>query len=264
MNARTPIRLQTMPSWRCVVVACSILLGLLASRNVSGQAAQFSNNNQAGAPVILDRAVAVVNKHLILESDLEDEIRLSILEPNQGGELAPQRALQELISRTLIEQQIRQEDAQALAPTQEAVNARLAELRRVLPECVRQNCASDEGWKGFLLAHELTDERVEAYLRYRMEILAFIEQRFRQGIQISQQQVDAYYNDTLLPQYKAGETPPPLQQVAPRIQEILLQQQVNQLFSSWLTNLRQQGDVEVLDPALETADVQGGQGRADP
>ena len=64
------------------------------------------------------------------------------------------------------------------------------EIRKQLPACVRQNCATDAGWKAFLAAHGLTPERVESYLRYRLEILRFIEQRFRQGIQISPQQID--------------------------------------------------------------------------
>jgi hypothetical protein len=202
--------------------------------------------------VVLDRAVAVVNKHVILASDLDDEIRISVLDPNTVPrvEITRQQALDQLISRTLIEQQIRQQDIEAIEPSQEEVNARLHEIRAELPICVRQNCVSDAGWKAFLAAHGLTAERVEAYLRYRLEILRFIEQRFRQGIQISPQQIETYYHDTLLPQYAPGETVPPLDQVTPRIQEILLQQQVNMLFDNWLTNLRQQGDVEVLDPDL--------------
>ncbi len=214
-------------------------------------AAQASS---ASGLVVLDRAVAVVNKQVILASDLEDETRLSILEPNRsGGELTPQQALEDLISRTLIEQQMQQEDTQAIDPTQEELDARLQQLREQLPACVHENCASDAGWKSFLAAHGLTSGRVETYLRYRLEILSFIEQRFREGIQISQEQIAAYYRDTLLPQYKPGETVPTLDQVAPRIQEILLQQQVNELFGAWLANLRQQGNVEVLDPSLETA-----------
>jgi hypothetical protein len=94
---------------------------------------------------------------------------------------------------------------------------------------------------------------VEAFVGYQLEILNFIEQRFRQGIQISQQQIEDYYHQTLLPQYKLGETAPSLDQVAPRIQEILLEQQVNVLFDNWLNSMRQQGDVEVLDPALQAA-----------
>ncbi len=202
--------------------------------------------------VVLDRAVAVVNKHVILASDLDDEIRLSVLDPNTVPQvvLTRQQALDQLISRTLIQQQIREQDVEAIEASEAEVNTRLHEIRVELPNCVRQNCASDAGWKAFLTAHGLTEERVEAYLRYRLEILRFIEQRFRQGIQISPQQIDLYYHETLAPQYAPGETVPPLDQVAPRIQEILLQQQVNVLFDNWLTNLRQQGDVEVLDPNL--------------
>jgi len=202
--------------------------------------------------MVLDRAVAVVNKHVILASDLEDEIRLAVLDPDSDGhgQLTEPQALEKLITRALIEQQIRQEDMVAIEPSQEEVKARLHEIRTELPVCVRQDCASDAGWTAFLVAHGLTAGRVEAYLRDRLEILRFIEQRFRQGIQISPQQIDAYYHDTLLPQYAPGQTIPPLEKVAPRIQEILLQQQVNVLFDNWLTSLRQQGDVEILDPSL--------------
>ena len=44
-------------------------------------------------------------------------------------------------------------------------------------------------------------------------------------------------------------------QVSSRIEEILLQQRVNELLDNWLSNLRKQGQIEVLDPALETADA---------
>jgi hypothetical protein len=254
MRKSSPIRIEVLRRLTqiCVFAVCLMLAA-------TGRGRAQSNQNQASPPaqssVLLDRAVAVVNGHLILASDLDDEIRLSVLDPNQGGQgpLTPQRALEQLISRSLIEQQIRQEDAQTIEPSQAEVDARLAQIREQLPECVRQNCASDSGWKTFLSSHELAPERVEAYLRYRLEILRFIEQRFRQGIQISPQQIDSYYHDVLLPQYAPGDTIPPLDQVAPRIQEILLQRQVNVLFSSWLDNLRQEGEVEVLDPALAPA-----------
>jgi peptidyl-prolyl cis-trans isomerase SurA len=207
----------------------------------------------AQTPVMLDKVVAVVNRHAILASDIDEEIRLSVLDPARSGqaELTRQHALDQLISQTLIQQQIRREDLQAVEPKQEEVNERVEETRRVLPECVHQNCASEEGWKAFLAAHKLTPERVEVYFRYRLEILAFIEQRFRSGIHIPQQDIENYYRNTLLPQYKPGEDVPSLDKVAPRIEEILLQQQVNAMFDEWLTNLRNQGDVEVLDPSLE-------------
>jgi peptidyl-prolyl cis-trans isomerase SurA len=208
-------------------------------------------------PVVIDRVVAVVNNQAILASDIQDEIRLSVLDPVRGGmgTLTPQRALQQLIGRTLIQQQIRQEDEQAVAPTPEDLAARLKEIRTEIPACVRENCASDEGWKAFLAAHDLSEERVEAYLRYRVEILRFIEERFRQGIRITPQEIENYYRNTLLPQYSKPADIPPLDKVSQRIQEILLQQHVNALFDDWLNNLRKQGDIEILDQSLESPDA---------
>ena len=103
---------------------------------------------QAPAPAsqVLDRVVAVVNNQPILWSDITNEIRFSVLDPDQvDGTQTPQRALQELISRRLIEQQIGKEDASSAMPGDDEVKAREKEVRTELPACVRMNCATDAG-----------------------------------------------------------------------------------------------------------------------
>ena len=253
MRNRTKIRRISKrgPACAWAIVVC------LAAMKWSSASAQTAN------AVVLDHVVAVVNDQTILASDVDDEIRLAVLDPGQAGlgVLTPQRALDQLISRALIQQQIRQEDAQAAEPAQAEVDARLVEIRRELPACVHQNCASDAGWKAFLAAHGLKPERVESYLRYRVQILHFIEQRFRQGIRISPDEIEKYYRETLLPLYSPGDEIPPLDKVSSRIEEILLERQVNVLFDDWLANLRRQGDVEVLDPAFEAPKAQSGTGK---
>jgi hypothetical protein len=247
MRKQPPIRLHgagRVARWRTLFVCLAAAASILT----------HAQTPQPAAPVVLDRVVAVVNNQAILTSDVEDEIRLSVLDPGRGGlgVLTRARALDQLIGRALIEQQMHQEDTQAAEPSQDEVDARLIEIRKELPACVRENCASAAGWSAFLFTHALTPTLVETYLRHRVEILRFIEQRFRQGISISPQEVEAYYHNTLLPQYAKGETIPTFDLVSDRIQEILLQQRVNVLFDDWLSNLRKQGDIEVLDPALET------------
>jgi peptidyl-prolyl cis-trans isomerase SurA len=249
MGMARPIRLQSgvariapFPSSRAsTVLTLLLVLGL-----------QVKSQQPSSAPVVLDSVVAVVNNQAVLASDIDNEIRLSVLDPGRGGlgVLTPTRALDQLIGRALIQQQIRQEDAQAADPPQSEVDARLAQIRNELPACVHHDCASDAGWKRFLSDHQLTAESVAAYLRYRLEILRFIEQRFRQGISISPQEIETYYRLTLLPQYAKGEAIPSLDEVSSRIEEILLQQRVNLLFDDWLNNLRKQGQIEVLDPAF--------------
>jgi len=220
--------------------------------------AQESPEDPAGKQdVSIDRVIAIVNRQTILASDLEDELQISILDPSRNlvDKETPQQALDRLISRALIQQQIRQGDIGTPAPTAEEVANRLQELRTELPTCVRANCQSDAGWKAFLDEHNLTTSSVQNYIRSRIEILRFIELRFRQGIRITPEEIESYYREKLLPQYPAGVTPPPLQQVSARIEEILLQQRVNDLFSSWLANLRKQGQIQILAPELaSTAD----------
>ena len=253
MNNRPPMRLKIAlgPAWLWILAVCLAASGALPGR---------AQAPQPTSPAVLDRVVAVVNNQAILASDLDDEIRLSVLDQASVGLgiLTRKRALEQLISRALIQQQIRQEDAQAADPPPTEVDARLAEIRKELPVCIRQNCATEAGWKAFLAVHGLTQERVESYLRYRLQILRFIEQRFQPGIRVSPEEIESYYRGTLLPQYAAGEAIPPLDLVAQRIEEILLQQQVNILFDDWLGNLRKQGEVEVLDLALETPESRTG------
>jgi len=256
MRTSARIRATTFAGYAIGIVCMGTLTMYAASAPLASQDQDAVQS--ATSTVVLDRVVAVVNNHAILSSDLDDEIRLSVLDPGRAGlgRLTRSVALEQLISRALIQQQIREEDEQAADPPQAEVDARLAELRQEIPACVRQNCASDEGWKLFLTAHHLTPERVESYLRYRLEILRFIERRFRQGVRITPQEIETYYHDTLLPQYRQGDAIPTLDKVSPRIQEILLQQKVNILFDDWLENLRKQGDVEVLDPTLESPQKQ--------
>jgi hypothetical protein len=206
----------------------------------------------SAAPSVVDRVVAVVNNRAILLSDIGTEQRFAILDPKITRRLTPQSALQRLIGRTLIQQQIRQEDVDAAQPSDADVQNRIHEVRTELPACVAMNCATDAGWQKFLDTYDLTASQVEDYLRLRLEILRFIEIRFRQGIRISPQETEAYYRDKLVPQYPKGAAIPPLSDVAPRIEEILLEEQVNTFFTAWLDNLRKQGDVEVLDPTLES------------
>jgi hypothetical protein len=53
----------------------------------------------------------------------------------------------------------------------------------------------------------------------------------------------------MLPEYaKQNVTPPPLETIKQRVEEVLLQQQVSALLVDWLKSLRAQGSVRILTP----------------
>jgi hypothetical protein len=53
----------------------------------------------------------------------------------------------------------------------------------------------------------------------------------------------------MLPEYaKRKVTPPPLETIQRRIEEVLLQQEVSALLQDWLKSLRAQGSVRMITP----------------
>lgn len=200
----------------------------------------------AGQRVTLDRVVAVVNGELILESDLDAEARMGAFQPLGERTTATREELTErLIDRDLILQQM---PLQPQAPVSSAeVDAELAVLRKSIPECAAYRCETDSGWERFVVAQGFTVGELEQRWKQRMEVLRFVEARFRMGIRISPAEVEAYYKTTLVPAYAAEKaSAPPEASVADRIQEILLQQEVDKLLDDWLTSLRAEGSVRIL------------------
>ena len=85
-----------------------------------------------------------------------------------------------------------------------------------------------------------------------MEVLRFIEQRFRTGIKITPEEIQAYYTKTMLPEYARQNTKaPPLDTLSDRIQEVLLEQRVSGMLGDWLKSLRAQVSVVVLHASEE-------------
>jgi len=199
--------------------------------------------------VVLDHVVAVINGSVILQSDVNEEMGYAVLQPFSidSTRNTPQRALQRLIDRDLILQQM--ETAQQVnPPTPQEIQQRITQLRATIPECTHYHCETDAGWQAFLQANGLTEKEVEAHWGQRMLILSFIQSRFGAGVRVTPAEIADYYNKTLVPQYHGKTTPPALATVSTRIEEILLQQRVSSLLLEWLQSLKGEGSVSVLDP----------------
>jgi peptidyl-prolyl cis-trans isomerase SurA len=205
----------------------------------------------SATPVQLDHVVAMIGTNVLLQSDVEQEMHLSALEPLQvlPNQNTPDTALRRLVDRTLILEQMKDQQQPVTTPAPE-VNKALMELRKQIPACIKFDCATNAGWDAFLKANDLTSDEVEQRWSQRMAMLHFIDVRFRSGITISSDQVSGYYQKTLLPALeKEHEPAPQLDQVSARIRELLLQQQVSGLFQDWLGSLRDQGNVRIVDQA---------------
>ncbi|MBB5055670.1 hypothetical protein HDF16_000339 [Granulicella aggregans] len=218
----------------------------MLAQNAAEAKSQSTAAKDAGATQ-LDRVVGIVNGDLILESDVDEERRFAVFQPysEPTGSFSRDQAIQRLIDRTLILQQAREQPRKPITDTE--VQANLADLRKDILACKQYKCETPEGWHQFLKDNGFTEEELLRHWRDRMETLQFIEDRFRMGIRISDQEVQDYYTKTLLPKYAARKaTAPKLDSISDRIREILLQEQVSALLEDWLKALRASGDVRMV------------------
>jgi peptidyl-prolyl cis-trans isomerase SurA len=236
-----------------------------AQKKAASQAAQkAAATQQSGTvpqtdtPVVLDSVVAIVNGDVLLQSDVEQERRLESLQLLPADQNTDARAAQHLITRTLILQQMKQQGQMVPQITDADVNKVLDEMKHQLPGCLPTRCTTAQGWSDYLAERSLTPDEVAADWRLRLQILDYLNLRFRTGVRVPRSQIRDYYQKTLVPQFQAKhETPPPLKSLSSRIQDLLLQQQVTQQINDWEATLLQQGSVRILVPAYGQSSAAG-------
>jgi parvulin-like peptidyl-prolyl isomerase len=242
-----------------IPVALSVLMaGQLTGQTAAAQKAPPRQASGAGANagpeqgLVLDRLVAVVNGDVILESDVDEERRFEEVQPYRAAtKFTRDRIIERLIDRALILQQAALEPEDAVPGSD--VDAQIATLRKDIPACKQYHCETDDGWKKYLGDHGFTEEEFRARWKLRMQLLKFIEVRFRNGISIKDSEIKAYYEKTMLPEYaKRNVKPPELETIQNRIEEVLLQQEVSALLQDWLKSLRAQGSVRIITPGEVT------------
>ena len=252
------------------LLAALVLLSMPGmSRKADAQAAQQRNSVAPTSPAakpeapkmpevpgtVIDRVVAIVNGDLVLDSDVDEEQRFQALQPFRtpganNGEFTRDKAIERLINRDLILAQAKLQPENAVSDAE--VDKELENLRKNLPACRQYHCDTVEGWQSFLAAKGFTPQLMRERWRQRMQVLSFIEARFRMGVKISDADIKAYYDKTFVPEFtRQHATAPKLESVSDRIQEVLLQQQVTSLLNDWLRSLRAQGSVVVLHPGEE-------------
>jgi peptidyl-prolyl cis-trans isomerase SurA len=236
--------------------ACSLLplalLGLLATSSLGAQQSAAPAPQPAGPPapaggVLAEQVIAVVNGDLILESDIDEERRFQAFQPlrDAGSTFSRQAAVERLVDRALILQQARLQPDGAV--TLADARAQLQTMQADIPACKQFHCETPAGWQKFVASEGFTIPTLEDRWRERMQILRFIEVRFRSGIRVTPAEIKTYYDDTLLPQFRNQKaTAPAIETVSDRIEEILLQKQVSNLLLDWLQSLKAQGTVRFI------------------
>ena len=200
----------------------------------------------ASAGEVIDGVVATVNHHPILRSDWDEAVcfeafmqQKPVSEMTQSERL---KALQRLIDRELLSTQMG--DANYMRPTEDKLLQDIAKIRPQLP-----NGNDDGAWQRLLASYGLNEQTLKQHLSIEVQVMNFIDVRLRPNVHINEEEVEAYYKNRLIPDLEQnGGKPVALDEVKPRIQELLTQQRIDELLDAWLHNLRQQAEIRSTVP----------------
>jgi hypothetical protein len=190
---------------------------------------------------VLDRIVATVNGHAILQSDWDDELRYecfmsgSKLSDTTSAERKP--ALDRLIDQEILREQMHVKDVKPAGS--EEIEKQIELLKS---DELRGH--PGESWEAALAQYQLTEKVVESHVAAELEQFQLIDTRFRPSIQISAAEIEKYYREQLVPKLRASGRLS-LADATPKIREILVQDKMNQLLSSWLEALRSQAQIRI-------------------
>ena len=203
----------------------------------------FASILPACATDIVDRIVATVNGHIILQSDWEDEIRYeAFINGRTLTTLTPatrKASLDRLIDQELLREQIRGVDSP---------NADLEEVRKRVLEIRQQypGKQSEQEWHTLLEQYGLTQSDLESRIRIEFDLTRLVDARLRPTVTVDAKSIESYYNQELLPQLRqTGATDVSLAEITPKIKEVLTQERMNQLLTAWLKDLRAGSEIHL-------------------
>jgi peptidyl-prolyl cis-trans isomerase SurA len=206
---------------------------------------------------VLDRIVATVNGHVILQSDWDDELHYECFMSRRNLSDAASADRKPALDR-LIDQEILREQMHATDVEPARVEQIEKQIQLLKSDELREHAG--ESWETTLSQYQLTEKVVESHVAAEVEQFQLIDTRFRPSIQVSAAEIEKYYREQLVPKLPASERVS-LTDASPKIREILVQDKMNQLLTSWLEALRSQAQIRIT-PENPTADPKTSDGEA--
>jgi hypothetical protein len=192
---------------------------------------------------VIDRIIATVNGHIILQSDWDEALCYEALLTNRTlvefTDDERRAVLDRLIDQELLREQMKSADFPHA--TDAEVAARVAEARKQYPQAT-----SSDAWQTLLAEYHLAEKDLLAHVRQQIDVMRLVDARLRPAVEIDSKTIEEYYRDQFVPKLKqSGASEVPLAEVSAKIRELLTEQKVSELLVSWLQTLRSEGQVNI-------------------
>lgn len=199
----------------------------------------------ASGAVLLDRVAIVVNNRVIKDSDVNRDLRVTQFQnrvPLDTGPAARKEAAGRLIDQMLIRREFELSQYHEASP---------ADAEKLLAH-LRQQAGGTAGYSAALTRYGITEDEVRRQLAWQMTVLNFIEQRFRPGVLIADEDVQKYFDQHAAEfRARAGGKPVVLSDVSGEIENLLAEERVNRDFFAWLEQARKQANIRYVEADLK-------------
>lgn len=194
---------------------------------------------------IVDRIAIVVNQRVITEAQLDEEIRVTALlnrQPVARDRQTRQAAAGRLIQQELVRHEM--ELNQYAFPGAAQIDTAFSETAKQL--------GGAEALETQLAQYQLTDAILKEHLAFQLTLVKFIDYRFRPDVDVSDSDLQIYYENELK-KWKETHTgtPPSFEESRDAIAKAISDQRVEAALSAWLDEAKRDAAITYLDKELQ-------------
>jgi len=196
---------------------------------------------------VIDRVAVTLDNQVITASEIELEVRVTAFLNGDTLDFSPEarrKAAGRLIEQKLIHKEM-QVGRYAL-PSPEKAGPMLKAIQA-------QRFHTLEEYRQILAQYGISEDELKAHLLWQLSLLRFIEIRFRPGVQVSDTQIQAYFdaNRTKLEEEAGASKKLTLDDLRGRIRETLTEQGADKQLDEWLAETRKRTRIEFHEEAFQ-------------
>ncbi len=212
-------------TWRCTIAI--LLASLLAAE-------------------VIDRIAVSVGNRVITEADLDRELRITAFLNRSKLDFSPankRETASRLVDQALVRNEL--EAARYPAPTAAETSAALAEEKAAL--------GGDAAYRKALVDYGISEDDLKARLAWQWMLVRFIDIRFRPGVQISDADLEKYFDEHLRAAWVAahpGQTPT-LEAYRDAAEKALTGQEADQQVEQWLKEARRRTRIQYREEVFQ-------------
>jgi hypothetical protein len=196
---------------------------------------------------IIDRIAVSVGDRIITSSDLDREIRVTAF--LNGVKVDFSAAAKRTTAERMVEQKLVQRELESSRyPT-----PHVDDILPALDEFKKSFYPNEGDYQRALSEYGITDQDVKSALLWQRALLEFIEVRFRPSVQVTDQQIQDYFDKVVAPAARAAHPTAPvsLGDYRVQIEQTLTGQREDEEMDTWLRDARRRTEIVYHEEALQ-------------